>query len=451
MSIITILKYSIAFLCFGYVSLAQESQSEILKNFESGKYTVYKLNDKKKFEKVKKTWPLEISRVGDDVSQVLVKRSGILDEVFIPDVTGYPAYFSYKTFRLSFINNYAVYYQWNGKQEAKSKYILVKPGSSFSSSFESTNKSVAAYAIATFKNQTGARANVKQAKTDLAEAERKANSLDGKAVAKIEIIIKQEPAKIAHFSPPIRYGVVATLKDGTQLKTPNLDGKMPWEDFKLTHEGSSNTIDEVRVDEDALNIPNDAVVLRVSSIYHPSLKATKSISTTNDVGIKSNNNGFWGYNRYKHMSVTQGQDGQHAGRGDNLIIKVKTSKHKQTGKPINKVEIYNTTKKKLVSRYKLSPETEIIINALGGQGMKGYDGSDSRNNGGNGGSGGAGGNVTFIIDPSVVKHNIKINTNGGKGGRGGAPKYGSASRGINGRNGDDGALKKETKSVTLNF
>ena len=47
--------------------------------------------------------------------------------------------------------------------------------------------------------------------------------------------------------------------------------------------------------------------------------------------------------------------------------------------------------------------------------------------------------------------NIKINTNGGKGGRGGAPKYASASRGINGRNGDDGTLKTESKSVVLDF
>lgn len=447
----SILKYSIALLCFGHVSMAQESQSNILKSFDSGKYLVYKLNEKKKFEKVKKTWPLEITKVGDDVSQVLVKRSGILDEIFIPDVPGYPAYFAYKTFRLSFTDNYAVYYEWNGKQEAKTKYILVKPGGSYSGSFESTNKSVAAYAIATFKNQTGARANANQAKTDLAEAERKANSLEEKTVLKIEIVIKAVPSKIAHFSPPIRYGVMATLQDGTQLKTNSLGGKMPWDDFKLTHEGSSNTIDEVRVDEDALNIPNDAVVLRVSSVYHPSLTASKSLNTTNNVGIKSNNNGFWGYNRHKHMSVTQGQDGQHAGRGDDLMVKVKTVKHKQTGNPINKIEIYNTTKKKLVSRYKLTPETEIIINALGGQGMKGYDGSDSRQNGGNGGSGGAGGNVIFIKDLSVVKHNIKINTNGGKGGRGGAPKYASASRGINGRNGDDGALKTESKSVVLDF
>ena len=56
---------------------------------------------------------------------------------------------------------------------------------------------------------------------------------------------------MGHFSEAIQYGVVATLKDGSQLKSPNLGGQIPWSDFKLDHKGCSNTVDEVRVDEDA--------------------------------------------------------------------------------------------------------------------------------------------------------------------------------------------------------
>ena len=133
-------------------SNGQESQNTILSKFESGKYTVYKLNSKKKFEKVKKAWPVEINKTGNQVTSVLIKRAGILDELFKADIPGYPAYFAFKTFRASFINDYAVYYEWNGKQEAKTKYILVKPGGSFNGNFESVNKNIANYAIATFKN-----------------------------------------------------------------------------------------------------------------------------------------------------------------------------------------------------------------------------------------------------------------------------------------------------------
>ncbi len=430
---------------------AQKSQNEILQQFESGKYTVYKVTDKEKFEKIKKTWPVEITKVRDDVSQVLVKRSGILDELFKPDVPGYPAYFAYKTYRLSFMKDYAVYYSWNGKQQATTKYILVKPGGDFGASWEVTNKNVATYATATFKNQTGARANVKQAKAKMVEAERKANSLEGKQVSKIEIQLVEEPSKVGHFSEAIHYGVIATLKDGTKRKTKNLKGKLPWDDFKLSHQGCSNTIDIVRVDEDATQIPEDKLVLKVTSVYHPSLKAIKNINMTNDVAIKVNQNGFWGYEREKHMAVSQGMDGQHAGRADNLTVKVKTVTHKQTGKKINKIEIFNTTKNKIIARYKLTPETQLIINAIGGQGMNGFDGTSSRPNGGNGGYGGAGGNVTFIKDPSVTKHNIIINTSGGKGGKGGSPKYSTASRGRNGTAGNNGNTIKQTKKVTLNF
>ena len=283
----------IIFICFGIFSVhAQESQNDILQKFDSGSYVVYKVTAKNKFEKVKKAWPVAITKNGSSVSSVLVKRSGILDENFAPDVPGYPAYFAYKTYRLSFMKDYAVYYEWNGKQQAKTKYVLVKPGGSFSGNWEDTNKNVANYATATFKNQSGARANVKEAKAELAEADRKANSLEGKAVSKIEIQLVSTPSKVAHFSEVIDYGVIATLKDGSQLKTNNLGGKLPWEDFKIENQGCSSTSERVKVDEDATKIPNDEVVLQITSVFHPALKAKKAIPTTNNVSIRLIEMGF---------------------------------------------------------------------------------------------------------------------------------------------------------------
>lgn len=436
-------------------SWSQKNQNEMLASYESGKYSVYKVeklsHSKYKMVAVKKQWPIEFTKVGSNVNQVLVKRSGILDEKFSPDVPGHPAYFSFSTYRLSFIDNIGIYYSWNGKEQATTKYVFIKSGTSLNYKYDELNSKVATYAKSVFKNQTSARANVKEQKAAVVEAERKANSLESRSVSKIELQLINKPAKVAHFSESIKYGVIATLKDGTQLKTKNLGGKLPWSDFDLKHKGCSNTKDEVRVDEDAKSLINDRITLQIVSKYHPSLKAVKHINTTNDVGIKVNQNGFAGYDRHKHVTVFQGKDGQHAGRGDNLIVKVKTTTHKQTGKKINKVEIFNTTQNKLVARYKLSTSTELVINALGGRGMNGWEGSDNSPNGGNGGNGGAGGNITFIKDPSVTKHNIIINNTGGIGGIGGKPKYSTASRGAKGRKGEDGNVKSITKSITLNF
>ena len=441
----------IAFFFLALFSNAQESQNEILKNFESGSYTVYKVVDNKKFEKVNKKWPIEINKSVDKVSSVLVKRSGILDELFEADVPGYPAYFSFSASRLTFMNGYAVYYEWNGKQEATTKYVFVKDGGSFNSDLKETNLAVAKYASATFKNQTAARANVKEAQAEEAEADRLANSLQNKQVSKIEIKLVKQPSKVAHFSEAIQYGIVATLKDGSTLKTPNLGGKLPWSDFELSHKGASNTIDEVRVDENAASLTEDAVLLNVTSIYHPTLKASEKINTTNDVSIQINYNGFSGRDRGSHMTVFQGVDGQNAGNGDWLTIKVKTVSHKQTGAKINKIEIYNETLKKTVARYKLTPNTELTINVKGGNGMNGLKGRKSETVGGKGGNGGNGGNVTIIKDPSVSSVKITVNNEGGKGGSGGAPFHNTGSKGGDGRSGGNGATTNNTQSININF
>lgn len=445
---------SIIFMLLAVLCQSQENQNKILEAFQSGKYTVFKVEKvsykKYKMVKVKKQWPITFTKEGNNVSNVLVKRAGILDENFKPDVPGHPAYFSFSTYRLTFVNGIGVYYSWNGKEEATTKYVFTK-GGSLSKKYNELNKLVEEYSKSVFKNQTTARAEVKEQKAALVEVERKKNSLEAKEVKSIEIKLVSTPKKVAHFSEAIKYGVIATLKDGSKLSTKNLGGKIPWSDFKLTHKGCSNTIDEVRVDEDAKSLKNDRVTLEITSKYHPQLKAKKHINTTNNISIQVNQQGFWGHERHKYVTVFQGKDGQHAGRGDNLTIKVKTVSHKQTGVKLNKIDIYNTTKNKHVARYKLTTDTKLIINNQGGRGMNGDEGRKSSPNGGNGGYGGAGGNILLIKDPSVTKLNIEFNNQGGDGGNGGAPKYSHSSRGRNGKRGDNGRITKQVKSIKLNF
>ena len=302
------------------------------------------------------------------------------------------------------------------------------------------------------KTQTGARANVKEQKAELAEAERKINSLEEKAVSKIEIQLVTNPSKVAHFSDAIQYGIIATLKDGSILKTPNLGGKIPWEDFTLSHEGSSNTIDEVRMEEDASKVPNDQIVLNVTVKYQTSIKASKSINTTNDVSIRVSQNGFYGADRAKATNRATFGASQRGGDGDQILIKVKTVKHKQTGISINKIEIYNETDRKLIAQYKLTPSTELTINSNGGKGQWGSKGSSSSfPNGDNGGNGGNGGNVTIIKDPSVTTLNITVNNNGGKGGNGGKRYNLNGTTGSVGSTGNNGTTNNQTKNVSLKF
>lgn len=445
---------SILLMFLAIVGQAQKNQNEIVATFQSGKYTVFKVEKisygKYKMVKVKKQWPIQITKTAKNVSNVLVKRAGILDENFKPDVPGHPAYFNFSTYRLTFIDDIGIYYSWNGKEEATTKYVFSKNGS-LSKNYKELNKLVASYATAVFKNQTNARAEVIEQKGAIAEAERKKNSLQNKQVSKIEIKLLNSPKKVAHFSEAIKYGIVATLKDGSKLSTKNLGGKLPWSDFTLKNKGCSSTIDEVRVDEDAKSLKQDRITIKAISKYHPTLNATKHINTTNNLSIQVNQSGFWGHERHKYVHVSQGKNGQHAGRGDNLTIKVKTVTHKQTGIKLNKIDIYNTTKEKHVARYKLTTYTKLIINNQGGGGMGGFEGRDGSPNGGNGGSGGAGGNILLIKDPSVVKLNIVLNNQGGNGGKGGAPKYSHASRGRSGAKGDNGRVTKQVKSIKLNF
>jgi hypothetical protein len=443
-------------LFLSFSSSAQENQNKILANYTSGKYGVYKVEkvsyNKYKMVPVKKQWPIEFTKSGNDISNVLVKRSGILDENFIPDVPGHPAYFSYSTYRLSFVDGLGVYYSWNGKGHATTKYVFVKAGSSLKLKYEELNTKVANYAKSVFKGQTSARANVKEKKIELAEADRKANSLQGKQVSKIELILVNKPSKIAHFGDAINYGIVATLKDGSLLKTISLGGKLPWSDFKLQHKGCSNTIDKVQIDEDAKGLIQDRITLSVVSKYHPTLKAQKYINTTNDLDFQVARNGFYGANRHNATNTTVFGRSQRGGNGHDLTIKVEKVKHKQLGTALLKVEVYDATDKIIVGRYKIKPTTQISIYSLGGAGQSGSDGSSSSSpHGDKGGAGGAGGNVTIIKDSSVSTLNITVNNNGGNGGSGGKRYNINGNNGQKGNTGSKGISKTITQSVSLNF
>jgi hypothetical protein len=429
-------------MCASYFSPAQESQHKILEKYESGSFSVFKINDKGKFEQIKKKWPITISK-----SEILVKRAGILDENFKADVPGYPAYYLFQAYRLTFQPNYIAYYTWDSRRtKAKAKYVFVKDGASLNLKPEELNIEVANYCKATFAKQTSARADVKEEKL----AELAKYSIKGKEVSKIEVKVLNKPSQVAHFSTAIEYGIIATLKDGQIFKTKNFGGKMPWDDFSFKHTGASDTPSPVRVDEDANDLAQDRIVLNVSSKYNSGLKASTSLNATYNIPVQVNHNGYWGGEAHKHRTVFQGIDGQNAGHAKHLTIKVSKIIHKQTGKPVNKIEIINSSSGEVLARFKLTPTTNLIVNAKGGNGMNGNDGRESRPEGGNGGRGGNGGNITVLKDASVGAFSITINNQAGKGGNGGKGHY-SSNNGNSGRSGSNGTTNTRVSSVNLSF
>jgi hypothetical protein len=127
------------------------------------------------------------------------------------------------------------------------------------------------------------------------------------------------------------------------------------------------------------------------------------------------------------------------------------AKHKKTGMPLNKIEVYSESQKQIVGRYKLTPSTALIVNSRGGQGMDGRKGYESSKMGGKGGNGGDGGDVTIIKDPSVQEFNITVNNQGANGGNGGPPAHKYDTKGPDGNRGSNGSVNNQTQKVVLNF
>lgn len=433
----------------------QENQHQLLKSVESGSFSIFKSvgpSYKKKWETVKKPWPVIIEKKEGNIQSVLVKRAGILDEKFVPDIAAMPAYFKFNVKRLTYLDGKIYYYKWIGKtSSAEIEYVLVKQGESFKGKWEEENAKLATYVKQVIAKQGDAREEIALNKEANAEKERRANSLQDKDPIKLEVKLINNPTKIAHFSEPIKYGVIAILKDGTKLKTENLGGKIPWSDFSVKCEGATSTLEEVSVLEDAAKIPNDRILITVFSKYHSSLKASKSINATFNQDIHINYGGYHGWDASNHRTVFQGRDGQWAGNGKNIVVKVQAVKHKQTGETIYKIDVTNATDGTNIGRFKVSKFSKITINAMGGNGENGRKGRSGDSAGGKGGNGGNGGNVSITLDSGSAGLNLEVNNQGGKGGNGGPPYSVTGYKGSNGTPGSSGSTNRRTGSVSINW
>ncbi len=418
---------------FSSKSLAQQSQNELLKTFTATSVNVFKVEKNKKgnpvFEKSAKPWPITLEKNGDAISKVIINRAGVIEEPYEPDLKEYPAYFKDIKHRIVFIDDNFYYIQWSSGK-ATIKYVLTEKNE-IDKEYETHIKKIESYISNTVAAQSGDRAELSAKKGEQEAAEKLANSLKGKSVKSIAVKWIGNTTETGHLVK-VSYGIEATLADGKLLKTSNLGGKMPWDDFKITVQGAEFGEEIITIKDDAAQIPSDNVVMTVQSKHVANISTVAKLPVHYNTGLQLNYFGKEG--GVVHLTVSAGYRG---GDGQNLIVSVKTVTT-ANGKQVNQIEIKNPTSGEILERLKMSPNAPLTINAMGGKGSFGRNSTRA-------GNGGNGGNITIIKDPSVGMFSYTVNNQGGNGG-----KHDDV-RSYDGQNGSAGSVDVSTASVSLGW
>ncbi len=455
-----------------------KSQLDIIKKYPSGNYTVYR-NDQGKLDKVNKLWPITVNMSAAGlIESVVVKRSGVIDEEFKPDLKEQPGYFAYEGIKLMFLENYAVYYKQQLSSDGSAKYEVMYefiPEGGNSRGLKDVAEDIAAYRSATLTNQSGARETITKNKVEAEEKERAENSTKGKNIKSLKFQAVDIPQQLG-LQSKIKFGVIATLSDGKELKTKSIGGKTDFDNSYIVEAAGCTFADGVLdIGLDAVPFGNDEVVITIKNLHNPSQSITEKITLTYNNTLTLNGNGesgMFGSGGSSGMSGCPGTSGKNgdAGRpgqsGNNFNIKIKETKHKITGNTLYLVEIYQSLLNKTI-RYKCTPDAKINLLAFGGKGGDGGNGGSGGNainncgynragggNGASGANGGNGGNLTITkASQNISTSFITIQNTGGRAGRGGKGGNGgvSGSSGAEGTAGRDGTTNTSTGAVSLSW
>ncbi len=378
---------------------AQESQTELLKDFTATSLNIFKVKGEK-FEKVSKPWPITLEKKGENISKLVINRAGIIEEAYEPDLLTYPAYFKDLKHRVVFVDDNFYYIKWSGGK-ATIKYILTE-NESVDKDYDKHTEKIEYYVRKTVAAQTEGRAELAIIKEKQAAADKIANSLKGKKVKSIAVEWLDKTQETGHLVK-VPYGIVATLADGRLLKTSNLDGKMPWDDFKITVKGGDYGQELITIAENADVIPNDNLVVTVQSKFLSHIKTTAKLpvhySNSLHVNFIGGNGGI------NKLNVSPGYKGHDGKSLEVYVSQVKTG----NGETVNQIEIKDAITGKTLRRLKMKSNATLIINNWGGNGSYGTGGTQ-------GGNGGNGGSVTIIKSSMVQKFTYIVNNKGGSGG-----------------------------------
>ncbi|MBK6835527.1 MAG: hypothetical protein IPG89_15130 [Bacteroidetes bacterium] len=126
-----------------------------------------------------------------------------------------------------------------------------------------------------FVDASRANKSNKEANAKAAAAEHLAKfSIKGKDVTKIEIETKYNSSSFGVGST-FDYGIIATLKDGSTIKTSNLGGEGYMDDYNVVVSGS---YENGKVSSKPFKYLGDYVLISVTSKHHATMKKVEKIS-----------------------------------------------------------------------------------------------------------------------------------------------------------------------------
>jgi hypothetical protein len=410
-----------------------QSQSELLKNYETANCNVLKIvynslrngGAATSKEKVAKQWPLSIERdANQNITKIIIMRAGIIEEVFTPDILSYS---TYGVDRLTYVNGNFFYYQTKQSTYDVSdqiKYILYKDEKSTLALPTDFYEWVGLmnYFDEAKKGQSVAKTNLKADIEKQKETEALKNSIKGKKIVKLDIDWLTKESETG-LESKISYGIVATDDKGIEYKTNTLGGKMAWDDFEITCKGAEPGDEFLMIPNTLRNVENNLVKLTVKSKHHPSLIITENLKLSYATPVKVR---YVGYDCSSGSSSSQAASGN---RGVSLTLYVTESADKM----LNLVEVKDGSGASL-QKIKVQKGVNVIVQNYGGNGCSGND-KKAPGNGGNGGD------VKIVKSPGVATDFIQINNSGGKSGSGccGA------------KSGVQGNISESSQAVNLNF
>ncbi len=425
-----------SFLCF--ITKAQDNQNTELAKLTTGSFPVYKAVENGssfKFESTSKPWPLSFIKEGENFTEIIVNRSGIIEEKYQADLLGYPAYYKSAASEIvvSAIDKKIYYYSWSVKTGASIKYIF--------SDARIKNYADEKAILDNYRNSIkDLQANTRTQRINennlIAEKLAEENTLKGKTIKNIKIIAIDKPTEIGLLSI-LAIGAEFELADGKILKTKNLGGHTPYTDFESEVSGGDFSGGDFKVADDSRKIPNDKIEISIWSKFDDKKLKTKFTCDVNykkDINYNfSGNAGAWG------RAYTQGYTINGSNGNDGKSVNISVTSMQINGEKVNKLVITEAYSGRIMAEAKLHTNNTININANGGVGGNGSE--EKTGNGGSGGNGGNGGNIS-LAGNGVSSLKIAVSNSGGKGGIGGKAKTAAYFNGANGTAGTNGTLIK---------
>lgn len=416
---------------------AQENQNTELSKLSSGSFPVYKVienGSNSKLEATAKPWPVTFKKEGDVFTELIVSRSGIIEEKYTADLPAYPAYYMNPELEtvITAIDKKIYYYTWSIKTGASIKYIFSE---SKVRSYADEKNTLDTYRNTIKDLQTSARTKRIEDNQAVAAKLEEENTLKGKTIKAIRIVPVKKPEELGLLTI-LAIGVEFELDNGKVLKTKNVGGFTPYTDFESEVSGGDFEGGDFKVADDSRKISNDQIEISVWSKFDAKkmkVKYTCQLNYKSD--LYYNYQGKFGPNG---RGYTAGYNVNGSNGGDGKNVSVAVTAMTANGEQINKLVITDTYSGRILSEAKVHVNHMVTINTTGGDGGNGSEGSG---NGGDGGNGGNGGNVVLSgTGASTLK--ITLSSAGGKGGVGGKAKTQSFLKGANGSSGRNGILSK---------